>query len=245
MTNIQSGYGYTNPAADDYTAARQNDEKTKKWSGRMLWRAEDGGGIPVRDASDTSPALVNIAHDGPSNYLVHMTGTEKFSGGALFALGPDQAAAGGPTYGHGILMSIKRGSKGFFGVNESTITVSTARAFYGQQNSTVAALAWFEQKVAGAQPAMVWEALQANAGQKLVQFRSNTGSGTSEEAGVIRADNGWLDWKKPIKAGGYTTTGRPTGLGASVAGLQIFDTTLGRPIWWNGSAWIDAAGTVV
>lgn len=24
---------------------------------------------------------------------------------------------------------------------------------------------------------------------------------------------------------------------------QYFDTDLGRPIWWNGSAWIDATGT--
>ena len=32
-------------------------------------------------------------------------------------------------------------------------------------------------------------------------------------------------------------------------GLQVgqfyFDTTLGIPIWWNGTDWIDAAGTVV
>jgi hypothetical protein len=28
-------------------------------------------------------------------------------------------------------------------------------------------------------------------------------------------------------------------------GQQYFDTTLGLPIWWNGTDWIDAAGTVV
>ena len=28
-------------------------------------------------------------------------------------------------------------------------------------------------------------------------------------------------------------------------GQQYFDTTIGRPIWWNGSNWINAAGTVV
>ena len=28
-------------------------------------------------------------------------------------------------------------------------------------------------------------------------------------------------------------------------GLSIFDTTLKKPIWWNGSNWIDATGTVV
>ena len=38
---------------------------------------------------------------------------------------------------------------------------------------------------------------------------------------------------------------RPAGLGAGNAGRTYFDTTLGLPIWWNGSAWINAAGTVV
>lgn len=40
-----------------------------------------------------------------------------------------------------------------------------------------------------------------------------------------------------------TTANRPT------TQLQIgqfyFDTTLGFPIWWNGTDWVDATGTVV
>jgi hypothetical protein len=28
-------------------------------------------------------------------------------------------------------------------------------------------------------------------------------------------------------------------------GQYYFDTTIGRPIWWNGANWINAAGTVV
>jgi hypothetical protein len=40
-----------------------------------------------------------------------------------------------------------------------------------------------------------------------------------------------------------TTTARPT------VGLQVgqfyFDTTINRPIWWDGTNWINAAGTVV
>ncbi len=39
------------------------------------------------------------------------------------------------------------------------------------------------------------------------------------------------------------TTGRPT-LNLSV-GQQYFDTTLGKPIWWNGAAWVDATGIAV
>jgi hypothetical protein len=40
-----------------------------------------------------------------------------------------------------------------------------------------------------------------------------------------------------------TTGARPS------TGLQVgqfyFDTTINRPIWWNGTNWINAAGTVV
>ena len=30
-----------------------------------------------------------------------------------------------------------------------------------------------------------------------------------------------------------------------VVGQFFFDTTLGIPIWWNGSAWVNASGTPV
>ena len=39
------------------------------------------------------------------------------------------------------------------------------------------------------------------------------------------------------------TASRPA-IGLQV-GQQYFDTTLGIPIWWDGSDWIDAMGTVV
>lgn len=39
-----------------------------------------------------------------------------------------------------------------------------------------------------------------------------------------------------------TTAQRPT---LRPIGFAYFDTTLGRPVWWNGAAWVDGAGTVV
>ncbi len=41
----------------------------------------------------------------------------------------------------------------------------------------------------------------------------------------------------------YTNSSRPT-LGLS-PGLQHFDTTLSKPIWWSGSTWIDSSGAAV
>lgn len=35
---------------------------------------------------------------------------------------------------------------------------------------------------------------------------------------------------------------RPTDI---AKGFQYFDTTLNKPIWWNGSAWVDATGAEV
>lgn len=38
------------------------------------------------------------------------------------------------------------------------------------------------------------------------------------------------------------TGSRPT---SSILGQYYFDTTLGRPVWWDGSTWVDADGTPV
>ena len=38
------------------------------------------------------------------------------------------------------------------------------------------------------------------------------------------------------------TTARPTG---QAVGYQYFDTTLNKPIWYNGSNWVDSTGTTV
>jgi len=40
-----------------------------------------------------------------------------------------------------------------------------------------------------------------------------------------------------------TTTQRP--IDKLLTGQQFFDTTLGYPIWWNGSKWVNYNGTAV
>lgn len=39
-----------------------------------------------------------------------------------------------------------------------------------------------------------------------------------------------------------TTANRPTG---SILGQFYFDTTLGQPIWWDGTSFVDADGNVI
>lgn len=55
-------------------------------------------------------------------------------------------------------------------------------------------------------------------------------------------NNSWVDWK-PINIGIGTTAGRPSTF--LTAGMQFFDTTLGKPIWYDGTNWVDATGTQV
>ena len=38
---------------------------------------------------------------------------------------------------------------------------------------------------------------------------------------------------------------RPISLGKDDAGFMFFDTGLNKPIWWNGTTWVDAAGNLV
>lgn len=48
----------------------------------------------------------------------------------------------------------------------------------------------------------------------------------------------------PVTVKSYTTAGRPAATDV-LAGTQIYDTTLGKPTWSNGTVWKDAAGTTV
>lgn len=59
------------------------------------------------------------------------------------------------------------------------------------------------------------------------------------KANGVNNNTGWLPFQG-IQAS--TTAGRPT---VTTVGYMVFDSTLGKPIWWNGSVWKDATGTTV
>lgn len=60
---------------------------------------------------------------------------------------------------------------------------------------------------------------------------------------AIRRYNGtWSSWRFLQTTLAGNTASRPA---APVMAEQYFDTTLGHPIWWNGTAWVDATGTTV
>lgn len=58
----------------------------------------------------------------------------------------------------------------------------------------------------------------------------------------------WLDWCNDIATnskyrGSDTTANRPAN--GLTDGDWYLDTTLGKPVWYYGSGWIDATGTTV
>jgi hypothetical protein len=67
-----------------------------------------------------------------------------------------------------------------------------------------------------------------------------TVTGANIAASTITSDK--LNANVIVPSTALTTTARKA-LVAPATGLQIYDTTLNKPVWYNGSAWTDATGT--
>jgi hypothetical protein len=78
-------------------------------------------------------------------------------------------------------------------------------------------------------------------------YLNSSGTGpvllNKQSGGAGPPGTGGLQVGGPIACAAGNTAGRPTGV--AVAGSMYFDTTLGKPIWYSGSAWRDATGTIV
>jgi len=65
---------------------------------------------------------------------------------------------------------------------------------------------------------------------------------SQSKIGDTPTDNLQLTNRRYVNMNG-TTSSRPNSSIATL-GQQYFDTTIGRPLFWNGTNWIDAAGSV-
>lgn len=72
-----------------------------------------------------------------------------------------------------------------------------------------------------------------------IPFRHGTGGGGTSIPPEIKKSI--VAWYSPCLNVGITSQ-RP---GNADNGFHFFDVTLRKPIWWNGSSWVDANGATV
>ncbi|UTN93542.1 hypothetical protein SEA_OREGANO_29 [Gordonia phage Oregano] len=103
--------------------------------------------------------------------------------------------------------------------------------------------------------------LKVDTSANAVTVSSSAGVGLSGQSVVLREENEWVAVASTPTSGRWAIIGRGKASGvvpglsaatgsrpsASVAGAgaMMFDSTLGKPIWSTGSAWVDATGATV
>lgn len=78
----------------------------------------------------------------------------------------------------------------------------------------------------------------ARAGSNVSQVYITTGNRVYTR---YRTGGVWSDWVRVQHVYTGTTAQRPTT--GRYTGMEYFDATLGKPIWWDGSGWVDSTGT--
>ena len=87
-----------------------------------------------------------------------------------------------------------------------------------------------------------------SAGDKVMRTNPNTTNSVVTEWTCVAGGTPGTWVATAWYTGRGTTAQRPTGLTSSDVGVQYFDNTLaaaGKPVWWTGSAWVDATGVIV
>ena len=83
----------------------------------------------------------------------------------------------------------------------------------------------------------------SNSGSDL-EFVAHDDAGGPLNTTTIRRTDGRMTHPAAVVAGRYTTAARPAAATVGNGG-QVYDTTLSKPIWSDGTSWRDAAGVVV
>lgn len=112
----------------------------------------------------------------------------------------------------------------------------------GSKSVTLVAGQW----TLGGGTLMTLEMVQQTAGSPEINLRlEDYDSGKTAEVQLIQ--KGVYIYAGHLRPPNCTTASRPTGLGSGTTdkGAMVYDTTLGIPIWWNGTVWTDALGTTV
>lgn len=84
------------------------------------------------------------------------------------------------------------------------------------------------------------EPLDENQVNDIIQKYLQNQAFTDRKVTDTPSDNLSVVNRKYVNLNGNTAS-RPT---ASITGQRYFDTTVGRPVYWSGSTWVDGAGSV-
>lgn len=151
-----------------------------------------------------------------------------YSGGAGFInaniYGAGIGAIGNPRTNEVSIVNKGGGATGFSGV-----TVPSAASFYGGINAIRAVGNNDKFNVNGTSGR-----IELVNGSDLICYSDNYVTATARIFGATGA----------IKVGAAGTGSRPSAAAVGAGGM-FYDTTLGKPIWSNGTAWRDATGTAV
>lgn len=121
---------------------------------------------------------------------------------------------------------------------------------YGANNSNAVAIGSGTCKTGGNYAVAIGRAAQANGASSVVigdsiSVSSSNAIAIGSSSSKIEADgSGRLSLtgtNAQYVCPSYATASRPTG----TTGGMVFDTDLGKPIWYNGTNWVDATGTTV
>jgi hypothetical protein len=127
-------------------------------------------------------------------------------------------------------------------------TSTTIEALLFQSNSILRASVVLENNSGDYQATSFGTAAPATGKYKAGHFRWNVDSNSLQYLGLL----GWScvvsgspgTWSAVYRGILSGNTGSRPG-GTKPTGLQFYDTTLTKPVWWDGADWRDAAGTVV
>jgi hypothetical protein len=143
------------------------------------------------------------------------------------------------------------------GLSGAVVINNAAAAFGLSVNNTHASGVGFKLELVSGTGFAFGFRVNAGTAEAQYRFSSDTSgllrwsSGTvASETNLYRMTSGGLKTDGVLHVGGvlrpgvYTTALRPTAATAGVGGM-VYDSTLSKPVWSDGTAWRDATGTVV
>jgi len=121
-------------------------------------------------------------------------------------------------------------------VSGQTITHQTAR--FMETNQIVANRRWTSADGNPAASVAYYNSVTSNVAMNREPSASKPDGWVCRGSGGAASSGTW----KTLGSAGGTTANRPAYLGTGDIGFNYYDSTITKPVWWTGAAWVDATG---